>query len=280
MHGPRHALISGGSSGIGLALAMRLVAAGWNVSVLSRSTAKLARAQSRLNTARATPEQRVVTVAVDVVERAALDAATHEAIAELGAPALLVACAGVVETGHFADLSPEAFERCMAVNYFGAVHLVRAALPAMRAGAAIAELRRPRIVLVCSAAGLVGVFGYTAYAASKFALRGFAEALRAELRPQGIGVSIVFPPDTDTPQLAAENQVRLPQTRAIASCTAVWSAEAVARHIVRGVDRERFRICPGWETRALAWFHSLLAPLIFRYFDRLAARARDDADQP
>ncbi|MGH7094930.1 MAG: SDR family NAD(P)-dependent oxidoreductase, partial [Stellaceae bacterium] len=128
-------------------------------------------------------------------------------------------------------------------------------------------------VLVSSGAGLVGIFGYTAYAASKFALRGLAEALRAELRPDGVGVSIVFPPDTDTPQLAAENRTKPPATRQITAQGGLWQADAVARMILRGIRRNRFAITPGWQMTLLYRFGNVAGPLLAWHFDRLVRRA-------
>ena len=135
---------------------------------------------------------------MDVTDATGVERAMTEAVAALGPVNLLVACAGIVVPGRLADQPPDAFARSMAVNYLGAVHLVRSALPHLpRHGDA-------RIVLVASGAALIGLYGYTSYAPSKFAVRGLAEALRSELVPEGIGVSVVYPPDTDTPGYRAE----------------------------------------------------------------------------
>ena len=99
------------------------------------------------------------------------------------------------------------------------------------------ERRRGSIVGVSSAAGLVGVFGYTAYAPTKFAVRGFLETLRGELAPYGIHVGCSFPPDTDTPQLADENRYKPKETKAISGTIKPLSAERVAQEHRRR-DRE------------------------------------------
>jgi 3-dehydrosphinganine reductase len=262
-----HAIVSGGSSGIGLALARRLAAAGSNVTILARRIEQLEAARAAIEVARDTANQRVLALSADVADEAAVMAATHTAIEELGAPALVVANAGMVVPGLFEDIPLDAFRRTMDVNYLGAVHLVRAALPAMRAAG------KGRIILVSSGAGLIGLYGYTAYAPSKFAVRGLAEALRSELLPDGIGVSLVYPPDTDTPQLKEEIRVRPEVTSRIAASAKICSADDVARAILDGLARGRFVIAPGWEMKALALAHSLLGPLLNRFwFDRVAAR--------
>lgn len=263
---PRHGLITGGSSGIGLALARRLAAEGWALSLCARRQEQLDRARAELISDY--PHAQVDTYSADVSDAAAITAVVEQAIARHGAPDLLVTSAGLARPGHFHELEAEVFERTMAVNYFGTLNAVRAALPAMRAAG------RGRIVMLSSGAGLIGVYGYSAYGPSKFAIRGLGEVLRGELRPEGIGVSVVFPPDTDTPQLAEENRYKPEETRRIAGNAALWSADGVARAILRGIQRDRFHITPGWEMTALARLGSLLNPLLQHYFDRLIAAVR------
>ncbi len=88
---------------------------------------------------------------------------------------------------------------------------------------------------VSSVAGYLGIYGYSGYSAAKFAVMGFTEALRFELKPEGISVHIVCPPDTDTPALAFERTLRPPETDAIAGNIKPISAEKVAEAIVKGV---------------------------------------------
>jgi 3-dehydrosphinganine reductase len=268
---PGHAVISGGSSGIGLALARRLAIAGWDLTLLARDPDRLAAAHDALAGLGGTT-RRVHTESVDVADSAAVERAVAAAIATLGPPGLLVASAGIVVPGIFDALPLDAFRRTMDVNYFGTLHLVRAALPAMRREGS------GRIVMIASGAALLGVYGYTSYAPSKFAVRGLAETLRSELAPDGIGVSIVYPPDTDTPQLREELRLRPDITSRIAGSAKALSADAVADAILRGVAHRRFIIAPGAAMTALALFHSLAGPLLHRFwFDPLVARAQRDA---
>ncbi|HTO41165.1 MAG TPA: SDR family oxidoreductase [Rhizomicrobium sp.] len=262
-----HAAVTGGSSGIGLALAKLLAAKGWNVTILARDRARLDSAAALLTAARKTPNQRIIASAVDVADPAALNAAVEHAVAELGPPDLAVASAGIVIPETFTKLTPDAFRRTMEVNYFGTVDFVRACLPSMRANG------KGKIVLVSSGAGLIGLYGYSAYAPSKFAVRGFGEALRSELKPEGIAVSVVFPPDTDTPQLREELRVRPAITSKIAGGAKVKTAEEIAHAILAGIDRGRFIIAPGFEMAMLARFSGILGPLLNRVsFDPLIAR--------
>lgn len=261
----QHVIITGGSSGIGKATAKQLASLGANISIIARSPAKLETAQAEIEKAALHPDQRVLTFAADVADRTQAERAIQAAIEQLGAPDLLIACAGIAHPGYFQDLAIEVFERTMAVNYFGSLYCIRAALPAMTSG---------HIVLVSSGAGLIGIYGYTPYSPSKFALRGLAESLRGELKVSGIGLSIVYPPDTDTPQLAEENKTKPPETKAITATAETWSAEAVAQEIIKGVQKNQFMITPGLELTIVAKLHSLISPLLNRYFDRIVAKTR------
>ena len=248
-----HALITGGSSGIGLALARRLAASGHALTLIARREALLEQARAELVAQGDAP---VEIIPADVSVREQAEAAVQRAIGAHGAPSLVVTSAGMARPGHFDELPVEVFERTLAVNYLGTLYVVKAALPAMKAAGA------GRIILMSSGAGLIGIFGYTAYSPSKFALRGFAESLRAELREQGIGVSIAFPPDTDTPQLAEENRTKPAQTRAMTARAGVWSAGDVADCILRGAERDAFAITPGWQLSALYRLGGLITPLL------------------
>jgi 3-dehydrosphinganine reductase len=266
----QHVLITGGSSGIGLALARQSVVAGARVSLIARDPAKLAAAQAAVSAAAGGAAQ-VFTASADVaIEREGLDAlAAAERVH--GPVDILITSAGVARPGYFEEVPVAIFERTMAVNYFGALYLLKAVIPAMRRRA------RGTVVLISSGAGLYGFFGYTPYAPSKFALRGLAESLRAELQGTGVHVAIVYPPDTDTPQLAEENRTKPPETKAITAGGGVWSADDVARVTLRGIARRRFAITPGLPITALAWLHSILAPVLHWSFDRKARRARRQA---
>src|SRR5262245_50219515 len=264
----RHAIITGGSSGIGRATALVLARAGAHVSIIARSPAKLEAARGHLASARMSSDQKVGAFVADVGHLGQIASAVTAAIAQIGAPDILVTSAGIAACGYFGDLPLHVFGEAMATNYFGTLYTIRTALPAMEAR------RGGHIVLMSSGAGLMGIYGYTPYSPTKFAVRGLGESLRAELRPRGIRVSVVYPPDTDTPQLEQENRSKPVETGAITRAAKTWSADGVARAIVRGIEQGAFMITPGLEMTLLGRLHSLLAPALNRYFDRLACRAR------
>jgi 3-dehydrosphinganine reductase len=264
-------VISGGSSGIGLALASRLAAAGWDLTILARNLDRLAAAKASL----AAHGAQVLTRSVDVADAEAVQGAVRRAMDTFGAPDLVVACAGIVVPGRLENQPLQTFHRTMAVNYLGALHLVRATLPAMRARG------QGRVVLVASGAALVGLYGYTSYAPSKFAVRGLAEALRSELVPDGVAVSVVYPPDTDTPGYREEVRLRPEVISRLAAGGGLMTADAVAAAILRGVERGRFTIAPGPSMAVLSRLHSLLAPVLHRFwFDPLIRRLHRPASTP
>jgi len=102
------------------------------------------------------------------------------------------------------------------------------------------QLGSGRIVLLSSQAGQLGVFGYTSYCATKFALKGFAESLQMELARDNIFVTVVYPPDTDTPGLIEENKTKPIETQLINETSGVSSAEDVARKIITSTRKGSF----------------------------------------
>jgi short-subunit dehydrogenase len=131
---------------------------------------------------------------------------------------------------------------------------------------------RGYIVNVASLAGLIGTFGYTDYCASKFGVIGFSEALRSELKPHGIAVSVLCPPDTDTPGFATENRTKPEETRAVSGHTRVMHPDAVAGALLRGMQRRDFLIVPGIESKCAALLKRLAPSAVQWVMDRTIAR--------
>jgi 3-dehydrosphinganine reductase len=121
----------------------------------------------------------------------------------------------------------------------GTVNTVRAFLPYF------IEQKHGSIANVSSVVGYMGVFGYSAYAPAKFAVVGFSECLRQELLPHNIGVSVIYPPDTDTPQWHEENKSKPQETRVLSGTIKVMPAERVAIALLKGISRRTFTIIPG-----------------------------------
>ncbi len=263
------AIITGGSSGIGKAIAKILVSQGFQLAIIARDHAKLILTQEKLKAIKKYPEQKILIYVADVSDRRQAEQAITSAITDLGTPDLLITSAGIVYSDYFEHLPIEVFEETMAVNYFGTLYCLKAVFNRMK------QEQKGHIVLVSSGAGLMGIYGYSAYSPSKFAIRGLAESLRPELKLWGINLSVVYPPDTDTPQLEQENKTKPPETKAITGKAKTWSAEAVAQAIIQGIQQKSFVITPGLEMSLLAKLHSLFATQIHQYFDRTIAKVRN-----
>lgn len=264
------AIVTGGSSGIGLALASGLLGRGIPVMLLARDAARLEKARQELAARHAGTE--ILTAAADVTESAAVEAAVTRAVSSFGGLGWAVANAGMCEPGLFDRSGPETYRRHMETNFFGALHLARAAVPHL-------AQRRGRLVFVASGAALYGVYSYAAYGASKFAVRGLAETLRVELALDGISVTAAYPPDTDTPQFHAENEHKSAAARAITETSGVWTPAAVAGHILRAAERRRFSATPGTTLKFVELTHSFLAAAFRRRQLRIARKLDDPRSQ-
>lgn len=250
-----HVIITGGSEGIGLAIARGALDRGARVSLLARRSDLLTQAAEQLGGG-------TRWASADVADREASRSAINALMDEHGPCDILVANAGYSRPGRFWELSDDEFREEMEVNYLGAVHAVAAVIPTMR------ERGHGHLCFTSSTAGLVGVYGFTAYSPTKFALRGLAESLRCELAPDGIRVGVLYPPDTDTPGLAKEKEGKPIETEAISGTIKPMPAERVAEVAIRGIERDRFTICADPMTKLLAHGSGLMAPLTRRIMDR------------
>lgn len=190
----RHALVTGGGTGIGAAIAARLAADGMRVTVLGRRSAPVAVVAAGLRDAMA--------VTGDVTDRASVDAAFAAARARQGPIDVLVANAGAATSGRFEGQGFDAWRGMMAVNLDALHHTAQGALPDLRASDA------GRLVVVASTAGLKG-YGYSvAYCAAKHGAIGFVRALALELASTGVTVNAVCPGFADT-EIVAESVARI-----------------------------------------------------------------------
>lgn len=236
----KHAIITGGSLGIGLAVARRLAGLGAGLTLIARRRGPLEEARAAILGEH--PGAVVRLLELDVADEAAVAAALPSELAAQPAD-ILINNAGVARPGRFLELEPAEFHRQMAVNYFGAIAMTRAVVPHLEARGG------GYVVNVGSLASVVGVYGYTAYSGSKFALFGFSECLRAELLPKKIDVSILLPPDTDTPMHHGEQPFMPEETKAIVGSLRLLTADEVADALLEGMEKRRFEIVPGLDSR-------------------------------
>jgi 3-hydroxybutyrate dehydrogenase len=190
----RHALVTGGSRGIGRAVAAALTRAGATVTVLGRDQATLAQTVSHGDAAGF--------VVADVTDAPAVSAGIARAAAQHGPVDILVANAGGAESAPFAKADPAQFRRMFELNVMGSVHAIRAVLDGMMAR------RFGRVVAVASTAGLKGYAYVSAYCAAKHAVVGLVRALALETATTGVTVNAVCPGYTDT-DMVRESAARI-----------------------------------------------------------------------
>jgi 3-dehydrosphinganine reductase len=261
----RNVYVVGGSAGIGLSIARKTAALGAHVTIFARRQALLEVAVAEILVARRNSSQRVLQRAMDVTDHAQVLAVMSATVAEVGPPDVLINCAGRALPRRFEDVTHEQLEETMRVNLHGCWNTVQALLPHLKG-------RGGYLVNTSSIAGLIGVFGYTDYCASKFALIGFSEALRCELKPHGIVVSVLCPPDTDTPGFADENKTKPEETRAISATAKLMTADAVADALLRGMAKRQFLIVPGLDGRLTVLAKRLFPGVVAWVMDRTVAR--------
>ena len=235
----RIALVTGGSSGIGRAIAMQLVARGCTVGILARDSERLNAAKADIEAASPGAAAAVSVLRADVSDEGAVAGAMARFEATCGLPDFLFNCAGRAEPGYIQDYSLDAYEAAMRVDYLGTVIPTQYLLPDFIARGS------GHIINVSSVAGFLGLIGYGTYAPAKFAVVGFSEVLRHEMKPHGVRVSVVCPPDVDTPGFAQENRTKPAECAAISGRARVMRPEDVARAVLDGVRKNRFYILPG-----------------------------------
>jgi dehydrogenase/reductase SDR family member 7B len=253
-------LITGGSAGIGRALAVAFAQAGAAVAFTGRDEAGLAET-TRLVTALGA---RAHAIRADVSLPADCQRAVSEAVATFGRLDVLINNAGISMRALFEDADTAVLRRLMEVNFFGTVETTKAALPHLLK-------TRGSIVGVSSIAGYRGLPGRTGYSASKFAMHGFLEALRTEMRPHGVHVLLACPGFTASnirsTALLADGR---PQGDSPRDEAKMMSPEEVAGHILRAVQkRQRDLILTGQGRLTVflnRWLPGLADKLVFDHF--------------
>jgi uncharacterized oxidoreductase len=230
----KRVLITGGSSGIGFALAAAMYAKGAQICITGRREDALARAADKLRLSKGPP---ISFAAADVTTAEGRNLSLKLAIEELHGLDILVNNAGGVRAGRLENVSEAAIRTMIEVNLVAPMLLTRAALPWLR------ESKAGLVVNVTSGIALVAAPFYASYAAVKAGLAKFGESLRRELKGEGVHVMTVYPGATDTPMMSTSRAgPELGFTRE--------PADAVADAIIAGIEQDTFEVVRGGEARA------------------------------
>lgn len=254
-------LIIGGSKGIGRSTAELLAAEGAHVYVAARGQGALDETVEAMK-ARASGSPTLGSVSFDVTDRAAVATACATVLEGLGGLDVLICNSGFAHTGKVTEVEAEVYDQMMAVNYMGHVNVVRELAPHF------AKQGSGHICLVSSMLGFMGLYGYGAYAASKFAIVGFAEALRQEMLLHDVGVTVFYPPTTETPGLEKENETKPPEVWALEADSGwnkTYTSNEVAKGLLASVQKGRFDAVVGMDSKLIFTVNRLL-PGISRYF--------------
>lgn len=256
-------VISGAASGLGRALALRFGHAGARVVALDRDVDALGRLQHEL----AVAGLEVLALPCDVTDEQACAAAIAAAATRFGRIDAVINNAGISHRSPFEATATTVLRRVLEVNLFGAIHLTRPALPALRQS-------RGLIVAISSVAGYTPLIARTGYAASKHAVHGFFESLRTEVAVDGIDVMLVCPSFIAT---GIDRNALGPDGGAVTHAQVVvgqpLSPDAVADRIFRGCERSQRLLLIGRTARA-AWWVSRLAPTLYERI--MAKKLRDE----
>jgi 3-dehydrosphinganine reductase len=259
--------ITGGSSGIGLAFAKLMAEKGANVIIFARRQQVLDAALKEINASGSAAGRKHACLPMDVANRDEVKSVLAQAVAAYGVPDVLVNCAGRAIPRYFEDISYEQFDETQKVDLYGTWNTASILVPLMKA-------KGGYIVNVSSIVGFIGIFGYTDYAAAKFGVLGLSEALRSELKRYNIAVSVLCPPDTDTPGFGEENKTKPVETKVISATANVMKPGDVAEALLKGMARKEFIIIPNADGRFTYVMKRLLPGLVEMVTDAQAKKAQ------
>ncbi|KRX99594.1 3-ketodihydrosphingosine reductase [Trichinella pseudospiralis] len=235
-----HVFITGGTKGIGLALAREAVRQGAHVTVLARQQQLIDAVVLELSELADSCQKQIVkgyqcdmTSDYDKIAQV-----VHKAEQDIGPIDVLINNVGGAMQGIIEEMGIEVFQQQISLNYISAVSATKAALHSIKNSR---RVEGSRIVFVSSQAGQVGLYGYTAYSPCKFALRGFAEALQMELRPHNAWVTVAYPPNTNTEGFVEEWKTTPVATKLITGGDEVMEPTVVAKEIFRSITCGKFQ---------------------------------------
>jgi 3-dehydrosphinganine reductase len=238
MYSGKFSLVTGGSSGIGKKLAKMLVQLGGSVIIAARNEERLNQAKNEIAPL-VSVNNFVEIMQADMSDETQVQSAFDEMISHHGVPDFLFNCVGAAEPGYIQEFSIAQYEKAMKQDYFSYI------IPTMQLLSRFIERGSGHVVNISSALGFLGIIGYGTYAPAKFAIIGFSEVLRHEMKPKGIHVSVVCPPDTDTPGFHEENKHKPEECKIVSEHGKIMQPADVAKVIIDGVAKQQFLILPG-----------------------------------
>ncbi|MBW0495985.1 hypothetical protein O181_035700 [Austropuccinia psidii MF-1] len=237
----KHCYIGGGSQGLGLALACLLARKAAHVTIVSRSQKKLEEALKKIESCRQSTTQKFSALSYDLSNFESADAAIEAASKPFDrkVPDYVFCCTGGAagSLGFFIQLTPDQLKQSVEMNYWTAVWTAQVAARRM-----VQQGVQGSIILTSSVIGFIALPGYTAYTATKHAIRGLAESLRLEFLLYNIKVHCYFPATIHTPGFEEEQKCKPELTKTMEGADEGLSPEECARKLVKGLEKGHFMI--------------------------------------
>lgn len=255
--------------GIGLETALMLVSFGAHVAVFAGNEDRLIESFRKLESRRISPRQSIYVLKTVVTDPKDVNEKMQRALREFGVPDILINCTAASHADYFENMSLETFRHVIEANLFAARNVIAELLPFMKR-------KGGHIVNVSSMSGLIGFLGHAAHSASKFAVVGFSESLRNELKRYNIQVSVYCPPAMESP--AGEYNARTgrmpPETEALKKVTGSISSTKAAWILLDGIQKGKFLIVAGIKSKVVYFTKRLYPEMSHLTLDLIARFSR------
>ena len=261
------AILIGASTGIGKATAKLFVQLGGSVLIISRRQNILEEAVKDIKQIISHESQFVEGMSCDVTDLEKLNPILGDFIKNHRIPDYLFNLVGRAIPGYIEKYTLDDFRENMNVNYYGQLVPTLIMLPEFM------KEKKGHIIFFSSILGYIGMMGYGAYVPTKFAIVGLAETLRNELKPHNIKISIVYPPDTNTPGLTTENEGKPPECAMMSETGGLLEPEEVSEYVIKKVLKKKFHISPG-NAKPIRYVHRIFPKLVRWFMDRDYKKAR------
>ncbi|MFW9970176.1 MAG: SDR family oxidoreductase [Candidatus Odinarchaeota archaeon] len=261
------AILIGASTGMGKAIAKLFVQLGGSVLIIAR----------RQNVLEETAEdiKQIISYESQFVEFMSCDATVIEKLKPIlidfiqnhGVPDYLFNLVGRAIPGYIEEYTLDDFKKNMDTNYYGQL------VPTLIMIPEFINEKKGHIIFFSSMLGYMGMMGYGAYVPTKFAIVGLAESLRNELKPLNIRISIVYPPDTNTPGLSTENEGKPPECAMMSETGGLLEPEEISEYVIKKLLKKQFHISPG-NAKSIRYIHRIFPKLVRWFLDRDYKKAR------
>ncbi|MFX1388533.1 MAG: SDR family oxidoreductase [Promethearchaeota archaeon] len=261
------AILMGASTGMGKTIAKDFIHLGGSVLIIARRQDVLEEAAEDIKKIISQESQFVESISCDATSLEKLKPILEDFIRNHGVPDYLFNLVGYAIPRYIEDYTLDDFKKNMNANYYGQL------VPTLVLVPFFMKEKKGHIIFFSSMLGYMGMMGYASYVPSKFAIVGLAEALRHELKPHNIKISIVYPPDTNTPGLTTENEGKPPECVMISETGGLLEPEDVSEYVIEKVLKKKLHIAPG-NAKSIRYINRIFPKLVRWFLDRDYKKAR------